>query len=89
MPMTRKISDLLEVGIASTDLIRRTRKGVTKADRRKAKTIRAKLRKAEENKYQVLGEVRLTLMDPERESMDRDNYISTLAKLAFSLTEGQ
>jgi hyaluronoglucosaminidase len=89
MPMTRKISDLLEVGIASIDLIRRTRKGVTKADRRKAKTIEAKLRKAEGSKYQVLGEVRLTLTDPERESMDRDNYISTLVKLAVSLTEGK
>ena len=89
MPATRKISDLLGVGIASTDLIRRTRKDVTKADRKKAKTIETSLRKAEENKYQVLGEVRLALTDPEQESLDRDNYISTLAKLAISLTEGQ
>jgi len=89
MSAVRKTSDLLEVGTASTDLIRRTRKGVTKADRRKAKTIEANLRRAEENKYQVLGEVRLALTDPEQESMDRDNYISTLAKLAIGLTGGQ
>jgi len=89
MLMIRKISALLEVGIGSTDLLRRIRKGVTKTDRKKAKAIEARLRRAEENKYQVLGEVRLELTDPERESMNRDNYISTLAKLAISLTEGQ
>jgi len=89
LPMLRKISKLLEVGTASADLLRRTRKGITKTDRRKAKIVRARLRSAEESKFQVLGEVRLKLTDPERESIDRDNYISRLAKLAVSSVEGK
>lgn len=88
-PMLQKIAMLLDVGVASTDLLRRMRRGVTKTHRRKAKGIEARLRKAEESKYQVLGEVRLKSMDPERESMDRDNYISGLVRLAVSSAEGQ
>jgi len=89
LPMLRKISNLLEIGTAAVDLMRRTRKGVTKTDRRKAKAIQARLRSAEQSKFQVLGEVRLRLTDPERQSIDRDNYISRLAKLAVSSVEGK
>lgn len=88
-PMLRKISELLDVGIASVDLLRRTRRGVTKTDRRKAKAIQARLRRAEKSKFQLLGEVRLRLTDPERQSIDRDNYISGLARLAVSSAEGK
>lgn len=87
-PMLRKMSDLLGVGIASADLLRRARKKATKADRRKAKIIESMLRRAEKREFQVLGEVRLKLTDPGRESFDRDNYISGLAKLAIGCAEG-
>ena len=86
-PALRKVVLLLEIGIVSTDLLKRTRRGSTKASRKKAKIIDSMVHVAQQDESQVLGELRILSSMDGRKPVERDSFILDLARLATSSKE--
>jgi len=88
MPVIRKVSNMLDIGIASTELLKRTKKGVTKTARRKAKALDTMLKRTQVDEHQVLGEMKLKFSMDGRESIDRPSHVTKLATLALDSSRG-